>query len=486
MRRSVDVSPEGVQRLSASRTPREGSQDLQSSLLQVDDADKIMQHAGVHPDDLDVKAFDKDGDGYLSAEEMTALGGAANSKGVANKLAKLLPHTSEQEGKHKEDIALFKSADTDGSSLLEAGEVDALLAKTPLEPGSFDWHRFDFDKDGKLSLGEFLAGGPAVSQQVQQELQRRHQEAQQQASLLEQEAMDQDTQIFRDADKNQDNFLEESEMDALNNRAGLTGFDWKVFDSDKDNRLNLAEFVKSGPAAAEFGQARQMELLLKRTKEGDEADRKIFKQADADGSSFLEEGEVNTLLNGRHIDTKLFNWHAFDHNHDGKLSEEEFLAGGTAALKASLQGPSASLVEESGGDEQEEDLQQKYGDGDQENSNDESHGEGQESDLQTEQESDLQTEQDDLHVWLETDKDHSGYLESNEMEQLMQTADIKDFDWKVYDKDHDGRLSSAEWHMAAGEAKEKASLQFRQKIQEAMGEDMLDEQSKEKSEATTE
>lgn len=435
MRRSVDVSPGGAQHLTKTDEPEEKSKDLQSSLLEVEDVERIMKKAGVHEDVFDVKAFDRNGDGHLSRDELTGLGAAANLKGVASKLVQQLPQQAEK--KYKEDIALFKKADVDGSSLLEAGEVDALLAQTPLAPGSFDWHKYDFDGNGALSQGEFLAAGDAVLQQVKHQ----HQvalEAQQQASLLEQEAISSEMQVFNDADKNHDGFLEQSEMDALNGRAGLTGFDWKVFDSDKDNRLNETEFLKSGPVAAAFGHARREERLLKRTQEGDEADRKIFQQADTNGNSLLEKHEVESLLHKVNISPHLFNWHDFDHDHDGKLSQEEFLEGGPAAFKSSLQGPS-SFVEESGSEDDAEGVPSYL--------------------------------KDDFVVWAETDKDHSGYLDANEIHQLMKEADIKDIDWKVYDTDHDGRLSSEEFQRAADDLKEKASPQFRHKIQEALGED---------------
>lgn len=436
MRRIVDISPQG--------TPQEKREDPQSSLLEVQDVETIMEKAGVQKDVFNVKAFDKNGDGRLSRDELVGLGAAAKTKGLANKLAQLLPHQSEKEGSNKEDIALFKAADVDGSSLLEAREVGTVLAKTPLVPGSFNWRKYDFDGDGALNQGEFLAAGTGVLQEVK----RQHQEAlaaQQQASLLEQEVVSRETQVFQDADKNHNGFLEEPEMDDLNSRAGLTGFNWKNFDSDQDNRLSKAEFVRSGPAAAAFGEMKRLEPLLKRTKAGDDVDRKVFKKADTDGSSFLEKGEVESLLSRSHITTPLFNWHDFDRDHDGKLSEEEFLEGGPMALKASIEARPPSLVQESGAsrDADEDDDLEALAD----------------------------KREDDQQVWLEFDKDRSGYLETNEIDRLVKDAEIKDFDWKAYDRDHDGRLSPAEFDTASDEAKEKASSQFRQKVQQNLGEE---------------
>lgn len=439
MRRSADVSPQGAQHMSRVSEPQASSKASAppGSLLEVADVERIMEHAGVHKKDFDIKKFDQNGDGHLSADELRALAPTANAKGVPNKLVDLMSRKAEEDGRSKDDINWFNAADANSNSLLEAGEVDALLAKTPLPPGSFNWRKYDFDGDGALSRGEFLAAGSAVFDEVQQHRQAELEQAdilaheQQQASLLEEESANAETQdahIFRLADTNQNGFLEESEMDELNNRAGLSGFKWKIFDEDKDNRLSPAEFVKSGPAASQFGEARRMEQLLQevstRTKEGDDEDRKVFKKADTDGSSFLEENEIDALLKKTNVGLP-FDWRKFDHDHDGRLNETEFLEGGPAAIEAALL---------------------------------------QEDDMDVER-------KDDYEVWKVTDKDQNGFIEANEIEKLLHEADIKDFDWKAYDFNKDGRLDPQEFGQAAGEMKAKASVEFRQHIQKLIGEE---------------
>lgn len=517
MRRS-DLNPglqgagEQVHRAISSTGQALPSQAASSSLLEVQDVNQIMEHAGVKRSDFDAHKFDTNGDGHLSPEELQAAAPFAKKLGVQEKLSGLLNQEAEKQVAYQNERAVFKQADADGSSLLEAGEMDALLAKTPIPHGAFDWRKYDFDGDGKLNEGEFLAAGPAAQQQAEETS----------ASLLEQEQMAQadaqETELFHRADLDRSGFLEGPEMNRINMHAGIPSFNWQSFDEDKDGRMSLAEFKKSGAAAVDFmKEGKQKEI-------DEKADRESFHLADKDKSSFLEVGEMDELMSKAGL-PKSYDWRSADLNGDGKLNEDEFIAGGAAVRQAiveQLDNQEASLMElqqrqqmdpkeadakafheaDTDGSSFLEEGEMKEvirkaglpdsfnwratdydGDGKLNESEFVAGGDAarQASLAQFEQLHPKETKEikdevaagfgpDDTAVWELEDRNKNGVLESSEMDQLMKDAGIESASWQEYDKNKDGQLSREEFVASSHKLKEAASPDFRQKIMSLTGE----------------
>lgn len=116
-----------------------------------------------------------------------------------------------------------------------------------------------------------------------------------------------------------------------------------------------------------------------------------FKDADLDGSGFLEEEEMQKFLSKMNMQG--FDWKTLDADHDDKVSLNEF----NAAM-----------------------------------------GEGNKHDS------------DASHHFKDADLDHSGFLEEEEIQKLLSQMNAEGFDWKTLDVDHDGKLSENEFAAAMG------------------------------------
>lgn len=203
---------------------------------------------------------------------------------------------------------------------------------------------------------------------------------------------------FDSYDTNRNGKLEETEAAKLMKDMRLPTAAWRYLDSDHNGAIS-----RDG-----FGRLQQ--------------DATVFRAADKDGSAFLEAREVEAVMARAGITAQEFNWHSFDHDGDGRLSEPEFLAAGPAAAHAASMAAESLLEEAAEGSHEAEEED-----------------EGQVSDEQ---------------VWAHSDQDASGFLEAREMNFLLHKAGIEGFDWQSYDHDKDGKMSKAEFMDMAPEARE--------------------------------
>eukprot|EP00746_Dinoflagellata_sp_MGD_P163382 gnl/MRDRNA2_/MRDRNA2_91377_c0_seq1.p1 gnl/MRDRNA2_/MRDRNA2_91377_c0~~gnl/MRDRNA2_/MRDRNA2_91377_c0_seq1.p1 ORF type:complete len:857 (+),score=263.43 gnl/MRDRNA2_/MRDRNA2_91377_c0_seq1:110-2680(+) len=262
-----------------------------------------------------------------------------------------------------------------------------------------------------------------------------------------------DKTIFTAFDLDQSGFLEPNEMQEVIAKAGIdpSKFNWRNWDFDKDGRMSEEEFLQAGPSAlsATFPK-----------------DQRIFRNGDADGSGFLEEGEMNKILSDAGIDPESFNWYAFDHDGDGRLSQEEFLESGPAAAEAARQENApkrvfAALDADRNGvlNDQEIDVFMKDmnilpdhwnwrffdTDGDGGLNEKEFIAAGPAiADASLVQE-------EPKRLFGEADHDQSNFLEPQEVDALIKHSGLHPahFNWRSFDHDGDGRLNFAEFLQAA-------------------------------------
>lgn len=230
---------------------------------------------------------------------------------------------------------------------------------------------------------------------------------------------EEDRRIFKVADTNGNGLLETHEVEELLRHTSLpSGFDWNVFDSDKDGGLSKEEFVASGPAVAAEAAARQGPPQPSSLLEDEGAGPRLFAASDADGSGFLEENEIRTFMQTLGLPDGV-DWHPLDRDADGRLSLAELEA---AAKEDSPQAP-ASMIELTDAD-----------------------GAALETD-------DADAEAEDRKIFKQYDSNGNHFLEPGEIHDLLEKAGLKDqdFDWWPFDVDRDGLLSEKEF-LSAGPA----------------------------------
>jgi len=288
------------------------------------------------------------------------------------------------------------------------------------------------------------------------------------ASLTEvQRAKDATVFVMFDTDKS--GFLEPHEMENVIAKAGInpSTFDWHNFDTDKDGRISQEEFVMAGPAALAATFPR---------------DQRIFQSGDVDHTGFLEENEINSVLSHAGIEPESFNWLAFDHDGDHRLSEEEFIESGPAAAEAARRQNAPNRVfkaldadatgilnaHEIGAFMQDMNIQPEHWnwrlfdtDSDGGLSEKEFIAAGPAiADASMVQERPRQ-------IFHQADHDGSSFLEPVEVTQLMQRSGLHPahFNWHAFDQDGDGRLNFAEF-LAAAPAAASATPQVPTAVQQ--------------------
>lgn len=364
------------------------------SLMEIGEVQNIMERAGLAPGVVDWASFDHDGDGKLSPIELGAAAQVANEAGVPEKLISLRDAELVKQ-REDSDREIFLQADIDGSSLLEQGEIHALLNDTPLA-GQFDWRSFDNDQDGSLSEREFVAAGPAAAHALQSGSSSLLEEGESTAAGTTWEAEDQE--VFRHFDKDGSNRLEPGEMHDLLTQAGLKegDFEWWPYDVDMDGALSQKEFLSAGPAA------------LKALSPA----MKAFKHADTDGSSLLEAGEIDALQKQVGIHRGDIDWASFDQDGDDRISEDEFMAAAPTIDAAIPSGAASTLQQE---------------------------------DVSADDRPSPNIPRVDKQHFHKYDANKSGKLEKREVKKLLARHKAKDFDWRQVDKDGDGALSMKEF-----------------------------------------
>lgn len=344
---------------------------------------------------------------------------AAMSMGVSPDAHVLPPENPERHQDEIEDMKIFQKRDVDKSGFLEANEIDSLMGDVGVAH-LVDWKSFDHDGDGKLSRTEFMQAGPAVVK-VAQSL---AQDVVEQQSLIQQK----DLSYFHHCDKDQNGFLNGTEMSEALTGTGLNpeDFNWRAFDHDGDDRLNPAEFLEAGPAVVQAvrehenaGGASSTEEPLDITQK----EKSVFAKSDLDRSGFLEPTEVNQLMAVAGLSPKTFNWQAYDYDQDGRLSFDEFLEAGPAAGKAAKEGETHS----SGMDSPMKRILLKR--------------DANSSEASLEQEDEVSP---DL-VFQLADKNQNGFIDGDE--------GLYGFPWQQFDHDQDGKLSHDEFNKLITEAK---------------------------------
>jgi Ca2+-binding EF-hand superfamily protein len=122
------------------------------------------------------------------------------------------------------------------------------------------FNEFDSDKDGKISLDEFMASGPNRSEEG-----------------------------FKVIDTDGDGFVSQEEFEEAimkkkwqKHRKSKLLEEFNEFDSDKDGKISLDEFMASGPNRSEEG----------------------FKVVDTDGDGFVSQEEFKKAIQQIHLKRK--------------------------------------------------------------------------------------------------------------------------------------------------------------------------------------
>lgn len=124
-----------------------------NGMLDHTEASKMMLSVGLRENAW--LKFDLDGDGKLSEKEFL------------RDRAQLHEETMVSNPGVDDDASLFQQVDQDQDGYLDGKEIDDLFDRIPhLHGHSFDWDKFDYDKDGKLSQMEFIQAGPEVMQSL--------------------------------------------------------------------------------------------------------------------------------------------------------------------------------------------------------------------------------------------------------------------------------------------------------------------------------
>lgn len=125
-----------------------------------------------------------------------------------------------------------------------------------------------------------------------------------------------------------DSSLSVAEMEQLMSKAGVTEreFNWRDRDIDKNGILSAEELEAAGPAAADAGILPQLAGVLESllTATSSRMQESLFHAADTDGSSWLEALEMKNLIAKAGLQERV-DWHDFDNDRDGRLSQQEFL-----------------------------------------------------------------------------------------------------------------------------------------------------------------
>lgn len=316
-----------------------------SGSLEEDEAGTLMKRTGA--DESSWRALDHDGDGALSRYEFER------------------PAEADKNLEDQPDSKFFDDADINKDKVLDDSEMGSVVSKMGLDKTNFDWHAFDHDKDGALKKDEFFQAGPAAAAaanaastpnfyqqeggfgksllEIQEFLRNGEGELSDEAEAME-GLLHRVNEDFESYDADHSGFLEESEVEKFGEDVGFPkNFDWRIFDTDNDFRLNRDELwhMANGGAKKTILSAREEPSFVEEDEEdegdsisdetGDdeyfddafdeEAVKEDFKESDADHSGFLEEPEINALLSKQGIPDH--EWRKHDENHDGKLSEQE-------------------------------------------------------------------------------------------------------------------------------------------------------------------
>lgn len=166
----------------------------------------------------------------------------------------------------------------------------------------------------------------------------------------------------------------------------------------------------------------------------DSGDIYVWEKFETDNDGLLNEKETSSFIEKSGLKSRI-DWKTYDVNKDNSLDEREFLA----------------LVTDHKHDCSKEFINEvrtavfegRRGDG-----------------SFIEEDDELEAKPAENHIFKMADVNENGYLEENEIADLMSTTNTdKDFDWKKFDKDGDGKLSEAEFTQAGQEEEEDMSAE---------------------------
>lgn len=175
---------------------------------------------------------------------------------------------------------------------------------------------------------------------------------------------------------------------------------------DEDEMAKIEDLMKKTETAKQ-----QADTMLKHSDEDmvNDEDKAIFKEADEDHSGNLDEDEMSKVLSKAGLAEIDFDWRTHDRDRDGKLSENEFLEAGKAAVH-NAQPRSLSLLEDY--------IVHSAGP----------------SKLMK------------LKDFKSYDSDTSGALDSVEASNIMKGVGLQEDSWRKFDMDGDGKLSEDEFN----------------------------------------
>jgi len=324
---------------------------------------------------------------------------------------------------------IFKQFDMDNSGWLEEKECEHVVKRAGLSKEDFDWKQFDSDKDGKLSVLEFLEAGPVVGEKA----------AQQAASLMEEDEGEGEGEFdenMEDEDEDDASLLMEDDED---------GDGTNEYESDSDDDDEKEDEGFSDVTEDEDGESGDQEFSVAVSAQADARISKLFKQLDKNNDKSLEPEEILKVISKLKEEQRLPA--KFDKDHSMSLSESEFKEMCKYLIKKKprevMQLAQSFSLAEDGSEASSED------DGDEEGDH-----EGKEDDHSEYDSGDEKDEDGDRDMskhFHEADANNSGHLEAQEMDKLLAKMNMKGFDWKSLDSDHDGKLSLEEFEQAMQE-----------------------------------
>eukprot|EP00746_Dinoflagellata_sp_MGD_P000950 gnl/MRDRNA2_/MRDRNA2_101771_c0_seq1.p1 gnl/MRDRNA2_/MRDRNA2_101771_c0~~gnl/MRDRNA2_/MRDRNA2_101771_c0_seq1.p1 ORF type:complete len:563 (-),score=183.12 gnl/MRDRNA2_/MRDRNA2_101771_c0_seq1:52-1740(-) len=323
---------------------------------------------------------------------------------------------------HHRQMGSFESYDVDRDGYLGSKEAQTMLQDMNVDPAM--WHAYAGKKDMLISR-------------------------------LAYERLVDDSKVFQRADKDGSDDLDHGEIQALETEAGIEEgtFNWRTFDTDKNNKLSKAEFLAAGPAAAHAAaEALGGASLLASGEDSKDKDTESKEEedagAEADGwawaiggdgpgeeidlgmmegdESLLEESELQDMMNG------------MDHEDEQGLS----LLQENEEYDEDLDDPPTDEDEE-GGSLLEEELSEE---------------DQQSLDYIMNNDLDL-SEQDERRVASELfqafDSDGNGVLDESEINQVLERADLPKFNWRAYDHNKDDQLTQDEFYSMGSDGQNK-------------------------------
>eukprot|EP00746_Dinoflagellata_sp_MGD_P003529 gnl/MRDRNA2_/MRDRNA2_106847_c0_seq1.p1 gnl/MRDRNA2_/MRDRNA2_106847_c0~~gnl/MRDRNA2_/MRDRNA2_106847_c0_seq1.p1 ORF type:complete len:476 (+),score=156.11 gnl/MRDRNA2_/MRDRNA2_106847_c0_seq1:77-1504(+) len=271
----------------------------------------------------------------------------------------------------------------------------------------------------------------------------------------------------------------EKRKDAANRKR----FEKKLRAMDQKNPDQAAVLAYKDAQVDENEESEMDEQTKEQTAEED--GQKLFKEADKDGSSFLEEREIVRLLKETNINPGKLRWQRFDADKDDRLSKDEFLrAGGIdsdveeetyeedvdddpesseenivessaslAEIDAALDGKNLSIPDsdEPGSSEADVTEPPAFAETDTAQAAKKLSGVEPVRLPSAEEFKRMQSQEKDSQIFKHLDSNADGYLQPSEIAPLLKRSGLEEFPWQEHDVDGDGQLSELEF-VTAGPA----------------------------------